>query len=346
VEQETTEHLFGVVAGLNSSVLGEPEIVAQVRAAVGLASAEGMLGPMLDGLFKQALAAGRRVRTGTGIARGAVSVSSVAVEMGEALLDELPRRSALVVGAGQIARAVAQRLAARGVRRIVIANRSLAGARELAQDVGGVAAGLDALAQELRAADVVVCATGAREHVITRRMLAAATSGRTECMAVLDLAMPRDVEPAAHDLPGVVLRDLDEIQRIAAANLDERRRELPRAWSIVRAEAKRFQAWRSGLEAQPLLDELRRRAEDIRRHELERAIARSPDLDEAELERLDAITRALIKKLLHEPARRLRQAGATPAGRAQLEAVSELLGVLASEPRPAAVPLLVDASAA
>jgi glutamyl-tRNA reductase len=143
-------------------------------------------------------------------------------------------------------------------------------------------------------------------------------------MVVLDLAVPRDVEPAAHDLPGVLLRDIDEIQRIAAANLDDRRRELPRAWSIVRAEVKRFEAWRAGLEAEPLLAELRRRAERVRRLELDRAIARNPELSEAELERLDAITRSLIKKLLHEPAHRIRRARQTSEGRAQVDALCDL----------------------
>jgi glutamyl-tRNA reductase len=158
-------------------------------------------------------------------------------------------------------------------------------------------------------------------------MLAAASGGRDHDLVVLDLAVPRDVEPAAHDLPGVVLRDIDEIQRIAAANLDERRRELPRAWSIVRAEAKRFEQWRARREVEPVLDALRRRAEQIRRHELDRMAARSPDLGEDELIRLDALTQALIKRLLHEPTQRIRRAGQSAEGRAQVDAVCELFAV-------------------
>jgi glutamyl-tRNA reductase len=326
-EKEAAEHLLGVVAGLNSTVLGEPEIVAQARAAVALAGREGMLGRLLEGLFSHGIAAGRRVRASTAIARGATSVSSVAVDLAEMLLEGLAGRSAVVIGAGKVAGAVTQRLAAAGVPRIVVANRSEAAAAALARGAGRRAASLGALGDEMRAADLVVCATRAPAPVVSRRMLAAATRGRERRLVVLDLAVPRDVEPVAHDLPGVVLRDIDEIQRIAAANLDDRRHELPRAWSIVRAEAGRYESWRAGLEAEPLLTEVRRRAEEIRRRELDRVIARSRNLGEAELMRLDAVTRALIKRMLHEPTQRVRRAGGSAAGRAQLDALCELFGV-------------------
>jgi glutamyl-tRNA reductase len=166
-------------------------------------------------------------------------------------------------------------------------------------------------------------------------MLAAAAAARARAgaLVVLDLAVPRDVEPAGRQLPGVELRDIDEIQRIAAANLDNRKRELPTAWSIVRSEAKRFQAWRAEREVEPLIDELRRCAEEIRLAELDRVRARSPRPDEAQLMLLDAVTTALLKKLLHDPTRRIRRAGATAAGRAQLAALCEVLGVTGTDDR-------------
>lgn len=324
---EAVEHLFGVAAGLNSTVLGEPEIVAQLRAAVALAVAQQTVGELLRGVFQHALAAGRRVRATTTISRGATSVSAVAVDLGERLLDDLRGRRALVVGAGRVSAAAAKRLADAGAREIVVANRSLGSAVTLARRVGGEAAPLDRLTEEIAAADLVVCATGAPAPVVSRRMLADATRGRERCLVVLDLAVPRDVEPAAHDVPGVVLRDIDEIQGIAATRLDERRRELPRAWSTVRSEARRFADWRLSLAAEPLLTELRRRAEDVRRSEVERLIARSPELTDAELERLDAITRAVVRKLLHEPTRQIRHAGRTHEGRARLDALGDLFTV-------------------
>jgi len=322
VDEDAAEHFLAVVAGLDSAVLGEPEIVAQVRAAVALAGEEGTLGRVLMGLWNHGLAAGRRVRAGTSIARGAVSISAVAVDLAATMTEDLGASQTLVIGAGRIARAVAKRLDGRGARTIVVANRSLAAAEEIARDVGGRAVGLDALPDELAQADLVISATGAASHVVSQPMLARAVRERTSRTVVLDLAVPRDVEPAAGGIASVALCDLDEIHWIARDNLDDRRRELPQAWAIVRTEAERFNAWRSGLGAEPVLRALRRRAEEIRALEVGRARVESPD----ELARLDAATRSLVNKLLHEATSRIRQAGGTSAGRAQLESVSELLG--------------------
>lgn len=325
-EEEAVEHLFGVVAGLNSTVLGEPEIVSQVRAAVALAAGEEMIGDLMRALFAHAAQAARRVRANTSISRGATSVSAVAVGVAESLLDDLRGRRALVVGAGKVASAAAGRLADAGAREIVIANRSQRLAEAVARRVGARSVPLVGLADELAPVDLVVCATGAPAPVVSRRMLAAATRGRDRCLVVLDLAVPRDVERTAHDLPGVVLRDIDEIQQIAAAHLGERRRELPRAWSIVRAEATRFGEWRESMAVEPLLKELRRQAEQLRRAQLDRAMACSPQMSEAEHTRLNEVTRSLVNKLLHEPSRRIREAGRTPEGRAWLDGLGDLLG--------------------
>lgn len=347
VDEAAVEHFLAVVAGLDSAVLGEPEIVAQVRASVALAGEEGTLGRVLMGLWNHGLAAGRRVRAGTSISRGAVSISAVAVDLAETMTGDLGASHTLVIGAGRIARAVAKRLAGRGARAIVVANRSLAAAEEIARNVGGRAVGLDALTEELAQADLVVCATGAASHVISRPMLAHAIRERTSHTVVLDLAVPRNVDPAAGGLATVTLCDIDEIHWIASDNLDDRRRELPQAWAIVHAETERFNSWRSGLGAEPVLRALRRRAEEIRALEVGRVCVESPD----ELARLDAVTRSLVNKLLHEATSRIRQAGGTGAGRAQLEAVRELLGfedLLASDSlqRSGANPASLDVATA
>ena len=325
VQAAATEHLFGVIAGLQSTVLGEPEIVAQVRAAVRLAREVGTVGALLEGLFRHGLAAGRRVRGATAITRGATSVAAVAVDMAEELLNGIDGRPALVLGAGKIAGAVARRLAARGADEVTIVNRSAAGAEALAQRVGGRAVSLPELARELAAADVVVCATGAPAPVISRRMLETASPARRGGLVVLDLAVPRDVDPGARDLPRVTVRDIDQVHDLAAAYRDVRRRALPAAWSIVRAETERFARWRSSLEGEDLLADLRRRAEQIRQGELHRVLDHTPELGDAERARLDAITRSLVNRLLHEPSHRIRAAGTTPAGQAQLRALADLL---------------------
>jgi glutamyl-tRNA reductase len=327
-EEEAAEHLFGVLAGLGSSILGEPEIVGQARAAVALARQERMLGQLLDGLFRRGFAAGRRVRASTAIARGALSLSSVAVDLAESSLSDIASCSTLVIGAGNVARAVTRRLVSAGARRIVVANRSEPGARRLAREFGGAAIPLAAAARELTRADLVLCATGSPTHILTRPMLAAAGGERRERpLVVLDLAVPRDVEPSARTLPAVVLRDIDDLHAIAVSHLNQRRRELPRANAIVCAEATRFGQWRDLLHAEPVLNEIRRVAEQTRRRELDRAIERYAPLSEAELERLDAVTRAVMNKLLHDPVLRIRDAGATDSGFVQLEALRELFGV-------------------
>jgi glutamyl-tRNA reductase len=327
VQDAATEHLFGVIAGLNSTVLGEPEIVAQVRDAVALARDAGMVADLLDGLFRHGFSAGRRVRGVTAITRGATSVAAVAVDMAADLLDAIDGCQALVLGAGRIARAVAHRLADRGAGEVVIANRSAGAGRTLAARLGGRAVPLVDLAAELAAADLVVCATGAPTAVISRRMLATASRSRREGVVVLDLAVPRDVEPAARDLPRVTLRDIDEVQDIAAANRDRRQRTLPDAWSIIRDEAQRFAQWRCSLEGEELLADLRRRAEGIRQGELRSVLESTPGLGDAERARLDAISRSLVNRLLHEPSHRIRAAGATPAGQAQLRLLADLLAL-------------------
>jgi glutamyl-tRNA reductase len=209
----------------------------------------------------------------------------------------------------------------------VTANRSAGAGRTLAARLGGRAVPLVDLAAELAAADLVVCATGAPTAVISRRMLATASRSRREGVVVLDLAVPRDVEPAARDLPRVTLRDIDEVQDIAAANRDRRQRTLPDAWSIIRDEAQRFAQWRCSLEGEELLADLRRRAEGIRQGELRSVLESTPGLGDAERARLDAISRSLVNRLLHEPSHRIRAAGATPAGQAQLRLLADLLAL-------------------
>jgi glutamyl-tRNA reductase len=239
-EKAAAAHFFAVVAGLDSAVLGESEIVAQVRGAIALAADAGTFDRVLAALCSHGLAAGRRVRARTALSRGPLSVPSIAAELAESLVADLAGRRALVIGAGRIARTATRHLASRGVRRIVVANRSAPAAAAIAREVGASATGLNAVSDELSLADLVVCATGSPSPLVSQRSLEAATWERDERLVVLDLALPRDVEPTARDVPGVLLRDIDEIHRIAAANLDDRRRELPRAWSIVRSEAERY----------------------------------------------------------------------------------------------------------
>jgi glutamyl-tRNA reductase len=314
-------HLFRLAGGLDSMVLGESEVQGQVRAAAALAEEEGALGPLLGGLFRRALAAGGRVRRETGIADGPMSVSSVAVDTARRALPDLASRRVLVVGAGRMAESTARALRRQGAGELVVANRTLSAARALATCVGGRAVELSALAEELLRADIVVCSTDAPHPIVRATDVAAALIPRPERPLVLiDLAVPRDVEPEVASLRGVVLYDIDDLDRVMERNLEGRRRELARAEHIVADEVARFRAWRNGLAVAPTVEALYSRAEELRRAELARA---ARGLDPERRAALDSFSRSLVTKLLHEPALRLREAGSLR----QAETLRELFGL-------------------
>jgi glutamyl-tRNA reductase len=326
-DQAAAEHLFAVVCGLDAMVLGESEIVAQAREAVDVAARAETLGLLLGRLFQRAFAASARARARTRIGHGAVSISSVAVELAEKRLGGLAGRSALIVGAGRMAGAAARGLRSRGVGGLVIANRTDAGARALAYAVRGRAMSLAAIDRELTAADVVVAATEAPRALLSAYTIAHACRARELPLLLLDLSVPRDVEEEAADLPNVELYDIDDLQQAAEENLGGRRSEALAATAIVRAEVRRFDEWREQLAVAPTLRALRLRAEAIRRMTLESAIDGGDPPTPAELERLDRLSRALVDKLLHTPSTRIRNAASSPAGPLQVEALRNLFAL-------------------
>jgi glutamyl-tRNA reductase len=338
LDEPGVEHLFAVVAGLDAIIVGETEIVAQTRAAVEVAMQEDGVGAVLEPLFRRAFVAGQRVRAQTRISQGAVSVSSVAVELARDAFGTLAGRSALILGAGEMARGSAEGLSARGMETLVIANRTVAGARVLAREVGGRAVSLDAIDRELKLVDVVVGATEAPHIVLTAAAIANACSGRVRPMVLIDLAVPRDIEPSAARLGGLTLYDIDDLQQAAEANLNGRREQVPAATEIVRAEARRFQAWRSELAVAPTLRALHLRVEAIRRATLESVIRANHPLPSAELERLDRLSRMLVNRLLHEPTTRLRKTSPTAAAQQHAEALTDLFALSESGPQPLKTP--------
>ena len=318
VDDAAVEHLFRVVAGLDSAVVGESEIVGQVRAAVARAEHEAMHCELLRSAFDHALLAGRRVRRRTGIGRGSTSLAAV---VARSALAHRQDRGVLLVGAGRLIRSVAGALHGQGAGPLMIANRTPAAAVRLAEAFGGEAIALPELDGALARADVVITATGAPEPVLTAdRLRALAPAARPR--AVFDLAVPRDVEPAAAALGGLVLEDLERIQARIEVNLAARQRDLERAGAQVRDEVARFAAWRRERLVSPAVRTVWRRAEELRRQEL----SRFEGLDPGERERLELATAALVRKLLDGPTKRLRAAAAT-SGAPHLEVFRELFDV-------------------
>ena len=317
-------HLFRVAAGLDSMVPGEGEILGQVRGAYD----GGAAGPVLDRLFRQALHAGRKARTQTAIGESPASVSSAAAALAEQVFGDLRGCRVLVVGAGEVGEAAARNLVARGAELAFVANRSGDRAERLVQRLGGAVVALDRAAAELASADVVVSSTGSPGFVLSREDVArAARERKGRPLFLIDLAVPRDLDPAIAELDGCYLYDIDDLEAVVAETLAGRRREAERAERIVAEEAERFREWLASLDVVPAIASLRARAEEIRSAELRRAEARLGRLTDAERRVVESVTSQIVNKLLHLPTVRMKQAAAAADGVLYAEAVRHLFGL-------------------
>jgi glutamyl-tRNA reductase len=317
-------HLFRVAAGLDSMVPGEGEILGQVRTAFEV----GAPGSFLDRLFRQALHAGRRARAQTAIGESPASVSSAAAALAEQVFGDLSGRTILLVGAGKVSDLAARNLLSRGARIAFVANRSADRAEELARRLGAEPLPLERIAPELERADVVVASTSAPGFVLGRDDVAAVLRGRRgRPLLFVDLAVPRDLDPAIADLEGCYLYDIDDLEAVVAETLAGRRREAERAEAIVAEEAERFRAWQASLDVVPAIASLRARAEEIRAAELRKAEGRLERLSEAERSVVESITSQIVNKLLHLPTVRMKQAAAAADGVLYADAVRHLFGL-------------------
>jgi glutamyl-tRNA reductase len=302
------DHLFAVAGGLESMVLGEAEILGQLRRAHEVARSAGTCGPLVDRLLRDALTAGRRARAGTGIARCGVSVSSAAVELAREALGSLADRRVLLVGAGKSSEVTARVLRSHGVRELAVANRGRERAAALAGP-DGAAVSIDALGDALAAADLVLAATASPRVLIDRTAVARAMLRRGgRPLVLVDLAVPRDVEPAVRDMPGVTLLDLDDVQRRAARNRASREDDVGRARAILAGEVDRFEEWRAARAAAPTLAALQGAGEAIVAELLDRNAPHWESLSPADRDRVASLARAVARRLLDEPTRRIKQA--------------------------------------
>jgi glutamyl-tRNA reductase len=304
---EAIRHLCRVAAGLDSLVLGEPQILGQVTDAYAAALGQGAAGPVLAALFRSAIHAGKRARTETAIARNPASVSSMAIRLAEERVGDLAAAHILVVGAGEMAELAVAALHKRGVAGLTVVNRTLERAAQLADRWGGRALTFERLADALAEADIIITSTGAPHLIIGPEVVAPALAARPERPLVfVDIAVPRDVDPDVNQLPGARVYDLDDLQAHLEDAVAEREREAPRAEAIAAEEAAAFGAWLERLEILPVISDLRAKAEAIRRAEVERTLRHLDHLDDADRERIEALASALVNKLLHDPTVRLK----------------------------------------
>jgi glutamyl-tRNA reductase len=304
---EVARHLFRVAAGLDSLVVGEPQILGQVKSAYASATEREVTGALTNRLFHSAFAVGKRVRTETGLGEGAVSVSYAAIALAKKIFGNLGGLNVLILGAGEMSELTGVHLQAQKVRQITVASRTLGPAEALATQLGGRAVAWADLDAALADADIVITATGANEPVLTRsRVEDAMRPRRNRPLFVIDIAVPRDVEASVGTLDQVFLYNIDDLQTIVKENLARRTGELARAEAIVEEEVARFTAWMQSREIIPTVVALRQRFETIRQAELARLAPKLSGLPPEARARVDEITRLIVEKLLHTPTEQLK----------------------------------------
>jgi glutamyl-tRNA reductase len=326
-DDDAVVHLFEVAAGIDSAVLGETEIVGQVRDAWDFAMKQGTSRSTLNLLFRYALESGKRARTETGISRSTASVAHAAVEMAEEILGTLNGKRVLVVGAGEMGEGVAGALSRAGTESITVLNRTASRAEALAEKIGARVSEFESLETELFTADVVLACTGAGGVIIDHELMARVRNGVSTPLLVVDIALPRDVAASVAELPGVTLRDLDHLSDWAQRGIDKRASEVGQVREIIGEEVQRFLLDQTQRQAAPLVAQLREVVESIRTAEMERFESALSAMTPEQRELVESISHGIINKMLHAPSVRLREAAGTPQGERLSAAVRDLFSL-------------------
>ena len=301
-QEDAVRHLFRVASGLDSLILGESQVLGQVREAYSASVAQGCARGVISKVFHHAMRVGRRVRRETRIGENALSVSSAAVEMARHTLGSISGRSVAVIGAGQAGKLVAKALKDRGVDRMVMVNRTLKRAQDLAESLGADASALEDLEDILGKVDIVVSSTDSQSVVLSREMVERALPMRNgKPLLIVDIAIPRDADPAAGDLDGVTLLDLEDLEKVSLTNRREREKEVSLVEGIIDEEISRFHEWWDSRKVAPGIAQLREHAEALRHREVSKTLRHMPSLAEEDVARIEALSQSIVKKLLHNP---------------------------------------------
>lgn len=328
IDHEAARHLFRVSSGLDSMVVGEPQILGQIKEAYSVATTVQTAGPLLNKLFHWAFGVGKRVRSETALAEGAVSVSFAAVRLAKKIFGNLTGRRVLVIGAGEMGKLTAVHLKAQGVASVVITSRTLAHAQQLAEEVGGTVAAWSTLPQALLESDIVITSTGSATPILSKAQVKEAVpASRTRPLFLIDIAVPRDVDPRAAEIEQVFLYNIDDLQSIVRENLQKRGHEVSRAEQIVEEEVTKFASWHRSREAVPTIVALRQRFEAVRRAELERLEPKLSSLPPEARNRVEDVTRLIIEKLLLQPTEQLKRTDDSERVAQYTEALTRLFGL-------------------
>ncbi len=327
-QPESVRHLFRVASGLDAMMVGETEIVAQIKEAYERAVEAGCAGTLLNALFQRALRVSKKVRTETRIDEGTVSVSSAAVELAKRIFGDLSDKTVMIVGAGQTGEQTLRHLVDDGAGSIVASNRSYEKAVVLSNKYGGKAIRLDDCVQELSRVDIVISSTSSPRSILGKDHLRSAMrKRRNQPIFLIDIAVPRDIDPGVNEIDNVYLYNIDDLKEIAEASLRRRRREMTRCERIIDEDVVSFMGWLNSLQASPVIQNLHQHFESVRLEELDRILAKLPGLPAEVREKVDAMTQRLIKRLLHAPTAEIKKAARRRNGALGLAFVNALFGL-------------------
>jgi glutamyl-tRNA reductase len=323
--EEAIRHLFRVASSLDSMVLGEPQILGQIKTAYGYAAEYKTAGLILNRFLHKAFSVAKRVRTETAIASNAVSVSFAAVELARKIFDHLENKTVMIIGAGEMCELAARHFVSNGVSKVLVTNRTFERAEKLATEFNGRAVPFDYFVEHLVETDIVLTSTGAPNFILGRRQMEEVLKRRkNKPMFLIDIAVPRDVDPQVNDLDNAYLYDVDDLQGVVQANLKERRREASKAEAIVEQEIGQFYQWLGNLEVKPTIVALRRKLDTIRRQEVDKTFGNLKDLSDKQRKSIEAMSAAIINKILHPPTACLKQSQGDDGGENYIDAVRAL----------------------
>jgi len=303
------KHVFRVASSLDSMVVGEPQILGQLKAAFELALSKKTTGILLNKLMKKAISVAKRVRTETRIAENAVSISFAAVELAKKIFTDLSKKVFMLLGAGEMAELAAKHLISTGVKEVLVSNRTFERACELSKEFNGRPVKFEEFIQEMARTDIVICSTGAPTYILSKSQMQKVMRERKQRQVfIIDISVPRNIDPGINDLDNVYLYNVDDLQGVVDANVFERQKEAEKAEKIIEEEIDTFLKWQSSLDSVPTIVALREKAEEIKREELEKLLHKIPGIGEKEKEAIEYMATALVNKLIHPPTSALKEA--------------------------------------
>ncbi len=322
---EAIRHVLRVSASLDSMVIGEPQILGQIKTAYSYSCEYKTAGLILNRFLRKAFSTAKRVRTETEIASNAVSVSFAAVELARKIFDSLENKTVMLIGAGEMCELAAKHFINNGVAKVLVTNRTFSRAEKLAEEFNGTAVSFENFREQLHRADIVLSSTGAPDYVLgAKKLKEVCKLRRYKPMFLIDIAVPRDIEPSANKLDGIYLYDVDDLQGVVQANLKERQKEAAKAELIIEVEVKQFCTWLSTLEVTPTVVALRQKIEQIRQTELEKTLTGLKGLDDKQRRAIESMSSAIVNKILHQPTHVLKQANHSGDSSCYLDAVRTL----------------------